>query len=391
MSDKIFVGFVEDYEKFQEQKGVEAAGASEDKDIRRIAYDNMDPISDDDLKILKTTITRHDPHTVYMQSRIDLYDDFYHDDPDSYETILAEVKKIRRVYVNYQEFLNALDLRDRYLESIVEKYGGESVFNVYYNSGLITDWIPPEPQLSKRSKEYARYIHGDALSAEGEIDYDRFKEMMDIYVEEMGIDVESIGVVGGVVTSPVVLKNVDYGTRVTTSTKGANINGVSASDLNSLHAMFRQWYHEDNDIPKKNDDESEWFCNTPEAIKAKYYTQPLVYVDQKFGEPESDEEVFDPNEMVIDPELNRPMTRSEYEKRKFVRMLRDSGWSELRMMRYLGVGSKYEQKLMFQKQKNRKRAKKKAASLLQSVMGEDLSGLEIFDSTDQLRGVLFDD
>ena len=388
MSDEIFIGFVEDYEKYQEAKGAEASGASEDKEIRKIAYDNMDPISDDDLKLLRSTITRHDHATVYMRSRMDFYDEYYHEDPDSYEALLSEVKKIRRVYVNFQDFIKALDLRDQYLDSLVEKYGGEGLFDVYYKSGLVTDWIPPEPQLSKRSKDYERYMSGDLWLVDGEIGFDQFRDMLEEQIAAMDIDVESIGVTGDVVTSPVVLKHLDYGTEVRNSYRGSNINGVSTTDLNELQKMFRQWYHEEN--APKTQDTGEWFSQTPEAIRARYYTAPIVYMNRKFGDPEVEEEP-DPNEMIMDSELNRPMTRSEYDQRKFVRMLRDSGWGELRMMRYLGVGSKYEQKLMFRKMKNKKKAKKKASGLIKSIMGDDASTIEFFDSTEQLRGVLFDD
>lgn len=392
MSDEVFIGFVEDYEKYQEAKGAEASGASEDKEIRKIAYDNMDPISDDDLKLLQTTITRHDYATVYMQPMMNFYDDFYHEDPDTYETLLSEVKNIRRIYVNYQDFLRALDIRDQYIDSIIDKYGGEGLFEVYYKAGLVTDWIPPEPQLSKRSKDYERHMSGgDWWSVDGEFDYDLFRDLTEQLINDMDIHIETIGTRGDVVTSPVIIKNASYGTKVDQSygRNSNNINGVSTSDLNALQAMFRQWYEEEKSTDDKVDT-NEWFCNTPEAIRARYYTKPIVYMDQKFGGPEP-EESYDPNEMIMDPELNRPMTRAEYDKRKFVRMLRDSGWSELRMMRYLGVGSKYEQKLMFMKQKNRKKAKKKAVGLIQSIMGDDTSSMNFFDSTDDLRGVLFDD
>ena len=389
MADEIFIGFMEDYEKYQEAKGAEASGASEDKEIRKIAYDNMDPISDDDLKLLQRTITRHDYDTVYMQSRMDFYDDYYHEDPNSYEALLSEVKKIRRIYVNYEDFLKALDLRDQYLDSIIEKYGGEGLFDVYYKSGLVNDWIPPEPQLSKRSKEYDRYMSGDLCIAEGDINYDYIRELIENDIKESGIDISTIGVKGDVQTSPVILKNLNYGTEVKDSCRYTNnINGVSTSDLNELQKMFRQWYHEE--FTPTTPDTKDWFCNTPEAIKARYYTQPIAVMTSKFGDPIIEEEP-DPNEMIMDTELNRPMTRAEHEQRMFVRRLKDAGWSELRMMRYLGVGSKYEQKLMFMKQKNRKKSKKKAESLIKSIMGDDSVGLDLFSSTDELRGVLFDD
>jgi hypothetical protein len=391
MSDQIFIGFVEDYEKFQEENGANASGALEDKEIRKIAYDNMDPISDEDLKILRGTITRHEYDTVYMQSRMDFYDDYYHEDPDSYEALLSEVKKIRRIYVNYNDFLRALDLREQYIDSLVEKYGGSGLFEVYYNTGLVTDWIPPEPQLSKRSKDYDRYMNGDLWSADGEFDYDRFRELIDQQIEDMGIDLEKVGVRGDVVTSPVILAHLNYSSNVTDGYRSTNnINGVSVTDLTALQEMFRQWYHEESETTNSSKSEEEWFSNTPEAIRARYYTRPLVYMDNKFGEPIIDEEP-DPNEMIIDSELNRPMTRSEHDQRKFVRLLRDSGWGELRMMRYLGVGSKYEQKLMFMKQKNKRKAKKKAQGLIQSIMGDDMDDLSMVISSDELRGVLFDD
>ena len=391
MSDGIFIGFVEDYEKYQEVNGAKASGTSEDKEVRKIAYDNMDPISDDDLKILQTTITRHDYNVVYMQPLVDFYDKYYHDDPGSYESLLSEVKKIRRIYVNYQDFLKALDLRDAYIDSLVEKYGGDELFETYYRSGLISDWIPPEPQLSKRSKEYKRYVDGDLGIIDGEFNFDGFGELLEAQFESLGIDIYNLAVVGDVVTSPIVRKYLDYSAKQNTAVVShRSINGVDMSDLSTLGIMYRAWKREELDGAEvyNNVDTSRWFSETPEAIRQRYYSRPVVDMDTKFGEELVDSEL-DPNEMVVDPELNRVMTRSEYEQREFVRMLRDAGWNELRMMRYLGVGSKYEQKLMFMKYKNRKKAKKKATKLINSIMGDayDIP----FDSTDELKGVLFND
>ena len=98
----------------------------------------------------------------------------------------------------------------------------------------------------------------------------------------------------------------------------------------------------------------------------------------------------DPNEMVIDAKLNRPMTRREHEQREFVRLLADAGWSETRMMKHLGVGSKYEQQLMFNKEKRRNKNYKKAKGLINDILGGG-SSLEYIDSVDQLRGALFGD
>lgn len=392
MSGGLFIGTIEDYEERQARQSNGSFSTFEDKEVKKIAYDNMDPISDEDLKLLKQTRNRHDALTVYMQPDEHFYDEFYHRDSSEDVELLAEAKKIKRLYKSYPKYLYAMYIRDTYIDSLVQKYGGQDRFDMMWSLGAINEWIPPTPLFSKTSPDYQQYLDGRLIiMSRPDNDYDEFEKQVELLTEEKDLDTDSIGVVGDVITEPIMLKNLDchedsvnYSRRYSNNT----INGVSTNDLIALQQMFRQWYRDDT--VANTTTKSELFMNTPESIRARYYTKPLVDMKgQKFGGPIIEQEL-DPNEMVMDLKLNRPMTRAELGQREFIRMLSNAGWNELRMMKYLGVGSKYEQQLMFQKQKRHKMAKKKATGLIDAIVGND-SDIGYIDSIDQLRGALFDD
>ena len=393
MANGLFIGSVEEYKAQQEKQRQERlTGVNADGTVRKIAYDNMDPISDEDLKILKQTINRHDSSTVYMQSDIDFYDEYYHEDDSIEGDLLKEAKKIRRLYKSYPKYLYAVYIRNLYLDFLVDKYGGYETFERYFSMGLVNEWIPPLPVFSKSSPDYEQYKSGVIeLNSVEFIDDDKLKAHADLLTDEESIDITNVGVIGDIMTSPIVLRHIDDSSQsssITARSSNNSINGVSADDLISIQNMFRSWYRPTPD--KKSDNLSGLFADTPEKIRERYYTGPLVDMgNSKFG-GEVIEVEPDPNEMVIDAKLNRPMTRREHEQREFVRLLADAGWSETRMMKHLGVGSKYEQQLMFNKEKRRNKNYKKAKGLINDILGGG-SSLEYIDSVDQLRGALFGD
>jgi hypothetical protein len=393
MATGLFIGSVEEYKEQQEKQRQERLhGVNADGTVRKIAYDNMDPISDDDLKILKQTINRHDAQTVYMQSDIGFYDEYYHEDDSIEGDLLREAKKIRRIYKSYPKYLYAMYIRNLYLDFLADKHGGPDRFETYFSMGIINEWIPPIPVFSKSSSDYEQYKSGVIeLNSVEFIDDDKLSEHAKLITEEEGIDINEVGVTGDVMTSPVVLRHINDSSTVTGITARSNnnaINGVDMDDLISIQNMFRSWYRPQVDTNVKPIEDL--FSNTPEKIRERFYTSPIVDMgESKFGGDIVEIEP-DPNEMVIDKTLNRPMTRKEYEQREFIRLMSRAGWNEVRMMRYLGVGSKYEQQLMFNKEKRKNKANKKAKGLIDDILGGG-SSMEYIDSIDQLKGALFGD
>ena len=105
-----------------------------------------------------------------------------------------------------------------------------------------------------------------------------------------------------------------------------------------------------------------------------------------YEEPEEDL-----NEMMVDPESHKPMTKKEYQSRALIRELsKTSGWNELRLMYTFGIGNSYEWKRMKQKEKRHRKARKKAQSFMNSldILGEDV---QYASTVNELDDIMFSD
>lgn len=396
-----FIGMVEDYEEYKktsdkQENNVVGTG-------NRIAYDDMEPISDEDLLILQQTRNRHDPYTVYMQSDVSFYDSFYNRteedntiDPD----LLKEVKNIKRVYKNYPAYSAAMFYREKYMNALVEKYGGETLYNFYSDIGMIRDWIPPIPIYSKTSSDYKFYQNGYYVAETiNDWDDDKIIDAVNTMAEEEFGEDSEIEFVSEVETDPVVLSHSglsdDNGNNAITyrGTPNNSIGTISANDIEGLQQMIRSWWHED-EVKKEAAAENnpEMFRLSPDKIKEQYYNESFIDLRGLTEAFESgryeEKDDFDPDKMVIDPATNRPMTAGELQTRQLIRHLAKNGWNEMGLLRRLGVGSNYEMRLLEQKKRNRKIANKKASSLVADIMGEDT---DLIDDVSSLEQLLFDD
>ena len=133
----LFVGSKRSYESYKrENKIKDDESSKEDELITKPKKENskvavlskstLKEISDDMLSILKRTRCAHDYEEVYMQSSLDFYDEFYNDTSISDE--MKAVRQIRHVYKNYTDYLTAVEIRNQYIDSLIEKYGGEVAF-----------------------------------------------------------------------------------------------------------------------------------------------------------------------------------------------------------------------------------------------------------------------
>ena len=68
-----FIGFEEDYKEYKETQEKETTVGTGNK----IASADMPDISEEDLNIITRSRKRHDCFTVYMQSDMSFYDEYY--------------------------------------------------------------------------------------------------------------------------------------------------------------------------------------------------------------------------------------------------------------------------------------------------------------------------
>lgn len=329
----------EDLESKHKSRQQPGAKQEVKKNVAVLSLDNLKPISDDVMKILRRTITINPYEEVMMQSSLEFYDQYYNDTGMSDE--LKEARQIRFMYRSYSDYLNAIATRNRYIDSLVEKYGGEDAFNNKLSIGLVKDWIPPLPTLSKKAADYELYLAGivplpTTKAPDGTID-----ETLKAMQEDMGEDVEFEY---GCDTVPSIGEIRAYEEAMNSYTEGYTYtsNRSTINDLEELNKVFRSWYKKDSSSSTGH----ELFKNAPENIRKRFleycsYNEPGLLARLGSGE-EIPEPTTDPNEMVHDAVTGRTMSRKELESRQQIRAMADAGWSESRLLNYANVGSSLE-------------------------------------------------
>lgn len=393
-----FIGFTEDYEKYKGSDEAKKESNQSSEEGKVLDSDSVEPISDEDLLIItQSHATRHDASVVYMQSDIAFYEKYYMDtDENENDELYQEARNIRRVYKDYLKFMYATHIREMYMENLYEKYGGMERFATMNSIGAVKDWIPPIPSLSRRCDDYELYLRGDMPLMIGDFDEDYILARVDEYVKDM--DVEGMQVIAKVLTNRIDRSNMELQTKdVSKVRKSSNntISGVSVNDLNELQQLFSSWYHPEEQKTSVNHSEEnkDYFCDSPEKIEEAYYSQSPINIKGEFDkivEAGYCEDIpdYDPDDMIVDPKTNTPMTYAEYKRRNFIREISEMGWDSLKLMRRMGVGSSYELRMLEQKKRGNKKRKKKAMSLMSEVAGQDVSTLS---TLEELNGLLFND
>ena len=87
----------------------------EDPNSKKMVLDvsKLDPITEEESRILSRTRHFNDEMTVYMQADASFYDQFYSD--TSSDPLTIEAHRIRRIYRNYRDYTIANMIRDKYL------------------------------------------------------------------------------------------------------------------------------------------------------------------------------------------------------------------------------------------------------------------------------------
>lgn len=311
--------------------------------IGDLSKSNLKKLDDEMLTILRRTRTVADYETVYMQHKLDFYDDCYNNTNMPEE--LKAVKRLRRIYRNYREFLEAIRIRDDYLMYLIEKYGGEAEFSRKASMGLVREWIPPAPKLSKKCPDYDLYLTGMLPMDEYEPTEEELaqirKQLQDASADldvTLSYDVETdIGSMNAYKAY------VDKEMKPYANKQRNAVSAVSVGDLRSLQSIFKSWYRPDTDQSSKR----ELFCNAPENIRKRFleekeFNEPGLLTEYVNGLHKEDD-TRDPNEMVFDQELGRAIPYKEWVIREDARLFERAGWSKAKILNYRNVGSKLEQ------------------------------------------------
>lgn len=385
----LFIGSKKDYQRLlrehhksdkfaneKEDDGNDEFDKTENSTVIVLSKDSLQPIDEETLNMLKRTRTKHDYNEVFMQSSIEFYDEFYNSTTMSKE--LAAARQIRRIYKDYEAYLEAVDIRNAYIDTLIDKYGGEDEFERKLSWGFVEDWIPKMPILSKKCKDYDLYKanmlpRSMFMSPKGDV-----KGTLEAWQEYMA-DTE-LTITYGVETNMAVIRNYEAYMDLAFADLPAKYDKkktVTIDDLNGLTNTFNSWYDGSNNSGDSDDDEDMYFRNSPENIEKRYYNQSyyhrpgLLYSLMCEG-GEIPEEEPDPNEMVYDEETGRMITREKLNELEFIRLMGRTGWDTVKVKRHFETVSSLD--TMLRRSKPRRRRNK-------APMTESYSHPSLFDNT----------
>ena len=383
---EFFLGDQSEYERLiQREKDINNAEEGQEFQARsssgRITEDDDIELSDEILRKLKRTrIINKDLYDVYMVPDPDYYDAYYND-PNGVDSnpILAKARSIKRVYKTYPEYLAAVDIRNDYMEYLVDKYGGHERYIMMKRAGMVKDWMPPNPIYSKLAYDRHRVESGTFICPEEIIvDNDMLEEWIDEKVDSLHTNPVDLEVKFDIITD-IPKYNIDY-LKYGSSKKSFEERKrvLNVADTDALNQIVRSWYVDDSGDDKE-DDSLGVFGMSPENIRKRFFKSiqvgdPKLYeLIKEKGEDAFDD--YDPNELVVDDATGRTMKASELERRKVIRSLAKHGWDEIALLRKSGDISKYELSMMKRAKKNRKQARTLASNAASELLGVDAMSL----------------
>ena len=94
-------------------------------------------------------------------SKVNDYGDDYHKPEEEVKKneLELEVRKLKRRYRSFDEWCDAINAYNNYMENLISKYGGKKKFKLYYAIGLVKEYIPkykPELRHTKNNRPYIK-------------------------------------------------------------------------------------------------------------------------------------------------------------------------------------------------------------------------------------------
>ena len=315
----------------------------------------LEPLTDDELRILSRTRHFNDETIVYMQPDVTFYDRFYSD--TSNDPLTIEAHRIRRIYRNYRDYVIANIVREKYLERILdEEFGGdEDMYWITMGSDNPPYWIPPKPIFSKGTKHGVGPDNFDLFDMQSlcddEIDPEKLNEVMDAVGEDRDLVFDEDP---GESTYSDVCVDIDVIKYLEENAESIGLvenekksKGQIRSISDEFNAVIRSWYQDEKRSSGK-DDEDRIFKYSEKKLREKYYRNLSGMdvpdnIDEIINDPEwFEKDHTDYNAMVRDPDTGRVMTLKEFQDREMIKQLGNAGWGELRLMNLLSVGSTYD-------------------------------------------------
>lgn len=340
--------------------------------------DTLADLTEDEIRILNRARHRHDEMEVYMQSDVSFYDRFYSD--TSTDPLTMEAHRIRRIYRNYRDYLNAQEVRYAYLERILEDEfdGDEDLYWISMRSENCPYWVPPRPMFVGAKDAKSHYDETDPYDMKSlweEPSQDEIDKVMNYLLEDVD-DIE-IGKTPGervysdVCTDLRAIKYVDEHL----DDQDDRVSDYHRMSINEqFNSVISSWYRDDAKQEQKTD---RVFYYSPENIRARYYRNMVdTEIPEDIDEIMNDPDYFDRDhtnwdEMVFDPDTGSPMKRLEFHKRQMIKTLGQNGWGELNLMDNFGVGTRIERKKLTQGAAARRKNKLKPETLaMQRAMKE---------------------
>lgn len=345
-----FMGTEEEYQQLlkEQRKALSIDEGEEQQDetdekpkeqvpIQVLSKYNMEELDDDTFRILRRTNALYDYTEVFMQSSMDFYDDLYNETEVSEE--LKAARNIKRVYKVYEDYLKAVEVRNAYIDSLVEKYGGEDEFQRLHSMMLIKDWIPKMPILSRKCPDYDLYRANKLPRNFLTFANSDVNETMQAMIEACKDSEVSItcGVEDNIARTWYYERYCELGNENLIPKKYMN-EPVTIKDLNDLSKTFNSWYENDDDDNK--DEDSIIFSLAPENIRKRfeeqrYFNHPGLLA--RYANGEFDYEIEpqpDLNEMVYDDVSGRTMTRGQLDFETTLRVLEGMGYDKVKFRRY---------------------------------------------------------
>ena len=124
------------------------------------------------------------------------FNDNYYQNSFVEDELVASVKKLRRRYSDFFDYVDAMEIYHEYMEQLKDKYGGMRVIKNALKVGAMTDPVPAEPKL-KNTRKNKQFLRADIIPSR-QIDVVQLprEEMLVIarqtFPNKMGNDIEPI-------------------------------------------------------------------------------------------------------------------------------------------------------------------------------------------------------
>lgn len=269
------------------------------------------------------------------EPQIEDYGDNYHipieveEKELSSSTLLSKVKKLKRRYRNYYEYLKAMRVYEEYYMFLIDKYGSLEEIEKAYLFGTMDDFIPylPELRMTKRNK---------MLKATGATD---MYEMKDVPLHDRDEMVQWLGEQPDIRTVDVKFKWASKDVEEMFEEERSNLSSLSCDEIvEQLGVMNRLYRSRNKGMTKKKS----VLSYKTDMMRAKYKRLKNDNTDDGFGdtlstwlnELEEMEDRIEFGENPISEDDNSIMmykdiniTSKEVEEIEVVKMMRELGIS----------------------------------------------------------------